>query len=120
MANFFAQTAALMNGAPLADSPHDRFPGNRPSNSLLLERLTPYSFGQLLALYEHKVFVQSVIWGINAFDQPGVELGKRLASRILPDLANSAPVSGYDASTNGLIDFYKAHREAPARTERPQ
>ena len=120
MANFFAQTAALMNGAPLADNPHDRFPGNRPSNSLLLERLTPYSFGQLLALYEHKVFVQSVIWGINAFDQPGVELGKRLASRILPDLANNAPVRGYDTSTNGLIDFYKAHREAPLRTERPQ
>ena len=110
MANFFAQTAALMNGAPLADSPHDRFPGNRPSNSLLLERLTPYSFGQLLALYEHKVFVQSVIWGINAFDQPGVELGKRLASRILPDLDNTAAVSGYDASTNGLIEFFKARR----------
>ena len=66
------------------------------------------------------MFVQSVIWGINAFDQPGVELGKRLASRILPDLANNAPVRGYDTSTNGLIDFYKAHREAPLRTERPQ
>ena len=120
MANFFAQTAALMNGAPFADNPHERFPGNRPSNSLLIDRLTPHSFGQLLALYEHKVFVQSVIWGINAFDQPGVELGKKLASRILPDLDDNAPVSGYDASTNGLIDFYKANRETQFRERGPQ
>ncbi len=120
MANFFAQTAALMNGAPNADNPHDRFPGNRPTNSLLLDRLTPHSLGQLLALYEHKVFVQSVIWGINAFDQPGVELGKKLAARILPELDNNEPVSGYDASTNGLIDFYKANRETQFRERGPQ
>ncbi len=120
MANFFAQTAALMNGAPFADNPHERFPGNRPSNSLLIDRLTPHSLGQLLALYEHKVFAQSVIWGINAFDQPGVELGKKLAARILPDLDDNAPVSGYDASTNGLIDFYKANREAQIRERGPQ
>ena len=120
MANFFAQTAALMNGAPLAASPHDRFPGNRPSNSLLIGKLTPRSLGQLLALYEHKVFVQSVIWGINAFDQPGVELGKRLAARIVPELDTNEPVNGYDASTNGLIDFYKANREAHFRERGPQ
>ncbi len=65
----------------------------------------------LLALYEHKVFVQNTIWGINAFDQPGVELGKRLAARILPDLDNDDPVAAYDASTNGLINFYKANRD---------
>jgi len=120
MANFFAQTAALMNGAPFADNPHDRFPGNRPSNSILIDRLTPHSLGKLLALYEHKVFVQSVIWGINAFDQPGVELGKKLAARILPDLDDNAPVSCYDASTNGLIDFYKANCGAQFRERGPQ
>ena len=120
MANFFAQTAALMNGAPFAENPHDRFAGNRPTNSLLLARLTPHTFGQLLALYEHKVFVQSVIWGINAFDQPGVELGKKLAARILPDLETPEPVSGYDASTNGLIDFFKANRDTRFRERGPQ
>jgi glucose-6-phosphate isomerase len=120
MANFFAQTAALMNGAPDAANPHERFSGNRPSNSLLLDRLTPRSFGQLLALYEHKVFVQSVVWGINAFDQPGVELGKKLAARILPDLDDNAPATGYDASTNGLIDFYKANRGAQFGEGGPQ
>jgi glucose-6-phosphate isomerase len=105
LANFFAQTAALMNGAP-----QDGFPGNRPTNSILIEKLTPYTLGMLLALYEHKVFVQNTIWGVNAFDQPGVELGKRLAQRILPVLENDEPVAAYDASTNGLINFYKAHR----------
>jgi glucose-6-phosphate isomerase len=106
LANFFAQTAALMNGAP-----PDGFPGNRPSNSLLIEKLTPRTLGLLLALYEHKVFVQNAIWGVNAFDQPGVELGKRVAVRILPDLENADPVAAYDASTNGLINFYKANRD---------
>ena len=104
LANFFAQTAALMNGAP-----QDGFPGNRPSNSILVEKLTPRTLGMLLALYEHKVFVQNTIWGINAFDQPGVELGKRLAARLLPDLENGDPMAAYDASTNGLVNFYKAH-----------
>ena len=110
MANFFAQTAALMNGAPAAAAAHDVFPGNRPTNSILIEKLTPHALGMLLALYEHKVFVQTTIWGINAFDQPGVELGKRLANRILPELAGGEPVTAYDASTNGLINFYKTHR----------
>jgi glucose-6-phosphate isomerase len=120
MANFFAQTAALMNGAPVASRAHERFPGNRPSNSLLIGKLTPHSLGQLLALYEHKVFVQNVIWGINPFDQPGVELGKRLANRILPELDNNEPVTGYDASTDGLINFYKANRDAHFHEKGPQ
>jgi glucose-6-phosphate isomerase len=105
LANFFAQTAALMNGAPA-----DGFPGNRPSNSILVDKLTPRTLGMLLALYEHKVFVQNAVWGVNAFDQPGVELGKRLAARILPDLASADAVAGYDASTNSLVNFYKANR----------
>ena len=109
LANFFAQTAALMNGAP-----QDGFPGNRPSNSILVEKLTPRTLGMLLAMYEHKVFVQNTIWGMNAFDQPGVELGKRLAARMLPDLANGDPVAAYDASTNGLVNFYKANRDNSA------
>ena len=107
LANCFAQTAALMNGAA-----QEGFPGNRPSNSILVEKLTPHTLGQLLALYEHKVFVQNTIWGVNAFDQPGVELGKRLAVRILPELANDDPVAAYDTSTNGLINFYKANRNS--------
>jgi glucose-6-phosphate isomerase len=105
LANFFAQTAALMNGAP-----QDGFPGNRPSNSILVQKLTPRTLGMLLALYEHKVFVQNTIWGVNAFDQPGVELGKRLATRILPDLDATAPATSYDASTAGLIAFYQSNR----------
>lgn len=120
MANFFAQTAALMNGATVAATAQECFPGNRPSNSLLIDRLTPRSLGLLLALYEHKVFVQNVIWGTNPFDQPGVELGKKLATRILPDLDNNAPVNGYDGSTNGLIDFYKANRDTRYREGGPQ
>jgi glucose-6-phosphate isomerase len=111
MANFFAQTATLMSGAPNAAASHEVFPGNRPTNSILIEKLTPHSLGSLLALYEHKVFVQNAIWGLNAFDQPGVELGKRLATRILPDLDGADAVSTYDTSTNGLINFYKANRD---------
>ena len=107
LANCFAQSAALMNGAP-----EEGFPGNRPSNSILMDKLTPHSLGMLLAMYEHKVFVQNTIWGVNAFDQPGVELGKRLATRILPELEGAGPVAAYDASTNGLINFYKANRDS--------
>ena len=117
MANFFAQTAALMNGAPVAGAAHDVFPGNRPTNSILIEKLTPHALGLLLALYEHKVFVQNAIWGVNAFDQPGVELGKRLATRILPELEGGDPVTAYDASTNGLINFYKANRADRSRND---
>jgi glucose-6-phosphate isomerase len=110
MANFFAQTAALMNGAPALASAHDAYPGNRPTNSILLRKLTPHTLGLLIALYEHKVFVQAAIWGINAFDQPGVELGKRAATGILSDLEAGATVTAHDASTNGLITFYQASR----------
>jgi glucose-6-phosphate isomerase len=128
MSNFFAQSEALMRGKtageareemlaqglPAADIarllPHRVFPGNRPSTTILLRKLDPHGLGALLALYEHKVFVQSVIWGINAFDQWGVELGKTLANRILPELTTSAPVGTHDASTNGLINHFKASR----------
>ncbi len=128
LANFFAQTEALMRGknadevraelsaAGLAgeelDSlvPHKVFPGNRPTNSILFGKLTPHTLGMLIAMYEHKIFVQSVIWRTNAFDQWGVELGKELASRILPQMREDAEVAGHDASTNGLINAYKAWR----------
>ena len=110
MANFFAQTAALMNGAPAQNTAHEAYPGNRPTNSILIARLTPHAFGMLLALYEHKVFVQCAIWNINAFDQPGVELGKRAATRILGDLEGAQTGGDHDASTRGLIDSYKAQR----------
>ncbi|HKA42894.1 MAG TPA: glucose-6-phosphate isomerase [Burkholderiales bacterium] len=128
MSNFFAQTEALMKGKtaeearadmlaqkiPVAEIeklvPHRVFPGNRPSTSIVLKKLDPHGLGALLALYEHKVFVQSVIWRINAFDQWGVELGKTLANRILPELTTSTRVSTHDASTNGLINHFKANR----------
>jgi glucose-6-phosphate isomerase len=118
MANFFAQTEALAFGKTaeevLADGvapelvPHKIFPGNRPTNSLLLEELTPKSFGSLIALYEHKVFVQGTIWRINSFDQWGVELGKVLARRIAPELSATEEQNlDHDSSTNGLIHRYR-------------
>ena len=126
LANFFAQTEALMLGrteeearkmlenAGLEEAaieerlPHVIFPGNRPSNSILFRELTPRTLGALIALYEHKVFVQSVIWDINAFDQWGVELGKQLAQKILPELEMEGETGGHDASTNGLINYFKS------------
>jgi len=131
LSNFFAQTEALARGMSadeaaaamrkqgIADSeigrlaPHRTFEGNRPSTSILLDELTPHALGALIALYEHKVFVQSVIWDINPFDQWGVELGKALAGRILPELCAAGPVSTHDASTNGLINHFKARRRKP-------
>jgi glucose-6-phosphate isomerase len=128
LSNLFAQTEALMYGSTEEEAaaemraqgmrpqdiarlaPHRVFPGNRPSTSILIRKLEPRTLGALLALYEHKVFVQSVIWDINAFDQWGVELGKQLAGRILPELATSAPVSAHNASTNRLINHFKANR----------
>lgn len=128
LANFFAQTEALMLGktaeeaaAEMRDAglpeeevrrllPHRVFPGGRPTSSILLDRLDPQNLGALLALYEHKVYVASVVWDVNAFDQWGVELGKRLAERVLPELAGPDPVAGHDASTSGLIHHYKAVR----------
>jgi len=129
LSNFFAQTEALMRGktadevrAELADDglageelealvPHKVFPGNKPTNSILFQKLTPHALGGLIAMYEHKTFVQSVIWDVNAFDQWGVELGKQLARKILPELDDYDDVKGHDGSTNGLINYYKAHRK---------
>ena len=90
---------------------HKAHPGNRPSNTILFGELTPEALGQLVALYEHKVFVEGVIWGINSFDQWGVELGKALAAAIAPELsARAAPTPGHDSSTNALIDHYRSAR----------
>ncbi|MCW3089367.1 MAG: glucose-6-phosphate isomerase [Ferruginibacter sp.] len=110
LSNFFAQTEALMNGSENAD-PYRTFTGNRPTNSFLIKEITPYTLGQMIALYEHKIFVQGVIWNIYSFDQFGVELGKVLAKKILPELQNDAPVNTHDASTNGLINTYKQMRK---------
>jgi glucose-6-phosphate isomerase len=123
MANVFAQTEALAFGKTLAEvqadgvsaeqQPHRVFEGNRPTNTLLADRLTPRSLGALIALYEHKVFVQGAVWDINSFDQWGVELGKVLASKIVPELqAASEPELGHDSSTNALIRRYRAGRKA--------
>ncbi|MFL5740741.1 MAG: glucose-6-phosphate isomerase [Flavisolibacter sp.] len=129
LSNFFAQTEALMNGKEEEEvenellksgksaeevatlAPFKIFSGNRPTNSILIKKITPYTLGQLIALYEHKIFVQGVIWNIFSFDQWGVELGKQLANRILPELENDSVVSSHDASTNGLINAYKKMRK---------
>jgi glucose-6-phosphate isomerase len=124
MANFFAQTEALAFGKTLeqvkADgvsdtlAPHRVFEGNRPTNSILLEQLTPAALGKLVALYEHKVFVQGTIWQINSFDQWGVELGKVLAQRIVPELEGTATTKvPHDSSTTRLIERYRRMRAKP-------
>ncbi len=128
MANFFAQPEALMNGKTETDAadelrqagkseeeirelaPFKMFPGNRPTNSILFEMLTPRTLGRLIALYEHKIFTQGVIWNIFSFDQWGVELGKQLASKILPELQDNQPVTTHDSSTNGLMNAFKEMR----------
>jgi len=125
MSNFFAQTEALMVGKTeeqveeeLRASgmereeikfhlPYRVFSGNRPTNSILFKKLTPYTLGSLIAIYEHKIFVQGVIWNIFSFDQWGVELGKVLAKKILPELTSAEPISSHDGSTNGLINYFK-------------
>lgn len=91
--------------------PYKVFEGNRPTNSILLKQITPRSLGSLIALYEHKIFTQGVIWNIFSFDQWGVELGKQLAKNILPELRGDDRVASHDASTNGLINAFKAMRE---------
>jgi glucose-6-phosphate isomerase len=127
MSNFFAQTEALMNGKTEQEAlkemdgmPEDKlrallpfkvFEGNRPTNSFLLKKLTPFSLGQLIALYEHKIFVQGVIWNIYSFDQWGVELGKQLANKILPELDKEEKLYSHDSSTNGLINVFKIMRK---------
>jgi len=85
--------------------------GNKPTNSILFKKLTPYTLGSLIAMYEHKIFVQGIIWNIFSFDQWGVELGKQLAKSILPELENDEYVHDHDSSTNGLINAYKRIRE---------
>ena len=128
LSNFFAQTEALMNGKTTERvidemqgageseahierlAPHRVFAGNRPSNSILFKQLTPRTLGSLIAMYEHKIFVQGVIWNIFSFDQWGVELGKQLAAGIMPELQHDQPVFSHDASTNSLINAYKAMR----------
>jgi len=118
MANFFAQTEALAfgktpdevaaDGVSEEQAPHRVFDGNRPTNSILLEKLTPAALGALIALYEHKVFVQGAIWNVNSFDQWGVELGKALANRIVPELeSDEEPDLAHDTSTNSLIRRYR-------------
>ena len=126
LANLFAQTEALAFGKTAARAeleqqglagealeqllPYKVFPGDRPTTSILYQELTPHRLGSLIALYEHKTFVQGVVWNINSFDQWGVELGKQLAGKILPELAGDAPVTSHDSSTNGLINYYKEMR----------
>jgi glucose-6-phosphate isomerase len=128
LANFFAQTEALMIGkseAMVAEElraadktddeinalmPYKVFKGNIPTNSILIKKLTPRALGSLIAMYEHKIFVQGIIWNIYSFDQWGVELGKQLAGNILHELVKPGAVTGHDASTNGLINAYKEMR----------
>ncbi len=128
LANFFAQTEAMMVGktgeqvvAELKEAgktdgeiaellPFKVFQGNIPTNSILVKKMTPRILGSLIAMYEHKIFVQGVIWNIYSFDQWGVELGKQLASAIFPELTSNEPVIGHDSSTNGLINAYKEMR----------
>ena len=128
LSNFFAQTEALLNGKTREEVtaelkkegrtekeiqkllPHKMFEGNHPTNSILFKKLTPRVLGSLIAMYEHKIFVQGVIWNIFSFDQWGVELGKQLAKKILPELADDRAVAAHDSSTNGLINAYKKMR----------
>ena len=91
--------------------PHKVFEGNRPSTSFLFQKLTPRMLGILIAMYEMKIFTQAAVWNINAFDQWGVELGKALAKKILPELDGTAEVASHDSSTNGLINYYKANKK---------
>jgi glucose-6-phosphate isomerase len=136
LANFLAQTEALAfgktadaaraelardgrSGAALeAPLPHKVFEGDRPTNSILFRRLDPATLGKLIALYEHKIFTQGVLWEINSFDQWGVELGKQRAKVILPQLGGAKPAGGPDSSTNGLIDHVKALRAPQADLRR--
>ncbi len=130
LSNVFAQTEALMRGktpdevraelsaqgmkgADLEEAiPHRVFEGNRPTNTILYKKLTPYTLGMLIALYEHKIFTQGILWGVNSFDQWGVELGKQLAKAILPEIQGNKPATAHDSSTNGLINTARALRDA--------
>ncbi|KAI5735604.1 glucose-6-phosphate isomerase [Diaphorina citri] len=127
LSNFLAQTEALAKGKSPAEAeaelkatgmpaetvkkilPHKVFQGNRPTNSIVVKKITPFTLGALIAMYEHKIFVQGIIWDINSYDQWGVELGKQLAKAIEPELQDKNPVTSHDASTNGLINFLKSY-----------
>lgn len=127
LSNFLAQTEALAKGKSPAEAeaelkatgmpaetvkkilPHKVFQGNRPTNSIIVKKITPFTLGALIAMYEHKIFVQGIIWDINSYDQWGVELGKQLAKAIEPELQDKNPVTSHDASTNGLINFLKSY-----------
>jgi glucose-6-phosphate isomerase len=127
LANFFAQTRTLMTGKNEEEArkeliaegcsdedierlyPSRLMPGNKPSNTLLLKALTPKSLGSLIAMYEHKIFTQGIIWNINSFDQPAVELGKKVAANIYDDLKKHKVVDEYDSSTNGLVNYFLAN-----------
>ena len=129
ISNFFAQTEALMNGKKDEEAqkeleksgltpeaiakllPFKIFAGNKPTNSILIKKITPYTLGKLIALYEHKIFVQGVVWNIFSFDQWGVELGKQLANKILPELQDDSRIETHDSSTNNLITLYKQMRK---------
>jgi glucose-6-phosphate isomerase len=131
LSNYFAQTEALLNGKTQSEvvselkegkklttkqidflTPFKVFAGNKPTNSFLIKKITPNSLGFLIACYEHKIFTQGVIWNIFSYDQWGVELGKQLANKILPELADNETISGHDSSTNGLINQYKHWKKA--------
>lgn len=130
LSNFFAQTEALMNGKTRSEAeaelaaagmdaaaiariaPFKVFAGNKPTNSILFRKMTPRVLGALVAMYEHKIFVQGILWNIYSFDQWGVELGKQLAKKILPELEGEAPVSSHDSSTNGLINAWKKMKKS--------
>jgi glucose-6-phosphate isomerase len=129
LSNFFAQTEALMKGKTEEEVAEELrksgrndedikrltafkvFQGNKPTNSILMKKISPRSLGSLIALYEHKIFVQGVIWNIFSFDQWGVELGKQLANKILPELGDDEQVTTHDSSTNGLINAFKGMRK---------
>lgn len=110
VSNLIAQTEALAFGRANVDEPHRNFPGDRPSTMILADRLTPSVLGQLVALYEHIVFVQGTVWGIDSFDQWGVELGKELANRITPELTGMPQPSLHDSSTNAAVEWYRVRR----------
>ncbi|XP_062513681.1 glucose-6-phosphate isomerase-like [Corticium candelabrum] len=130
LANFLAQTEALMKGKTMDEArqelqksgvsgdrlqkilPHKFFAGNKPTNSIVIQKLTPFTLGLIIAMYEQKVFTQGVIWDINSFDQWGVELGKQLAKVIQPELAQPGEVTSHDSSTNGLINYIKKHNQS--------
>jgi glucose-6-phosphate isomerase len=133
ISNFFAQTEALMNGKTDEEAqkelekagstaeeiakllPFKVFSGNRPTNSILIKKITPFTLGELIALYEHKIFVQGGIWNIFSFDQYGVELGKQLANKILPELENEEKIETHDSSTNSLVNIYKEMRKSKVK-----